>query len=64
MLPIRPLLRLVMFPNIHSPKESGPKLARAAVGEAVDGVSGKYFEGIEEIKSSTQSYDEAKQEDL
>lgn len=59
-----PLLRLVMTPNMHTTKESGSALARAAVGEDVDGVSGKYLEGTKEIKSSTQSYDEAKQEDL
>ncbi|KAI1104959.1 dehydrogenase/reductase [Jackrogersella minutella] len=60
---IMPLARLIM-PNIHSPKESGRALARLAVGEDVEGVSGKYFEGLREIKSSRDSYDESKQEEL
>jgi len=39
-------------------------LARLAVGEDVEGVSGKYFEGMKQIKSSVESYVEEKQEDL
>lgn len=61
---ILPLLRLLLSPNIHSPRESGGALARLAVGSDVEGVSGQYFEGKKEIKSSKDSYDEAKQEDL
>ena len=60
---IIPLLRIIM-PNIHTPVSSGKALARLAVGEDAEGVSGKYFEGMKEIKSSKDSYDESKQEDL
>jgi NAD(P)-dependent dehydrogenase (short-subunit alcohol dehydrogenase family) len=61
-----PLMRLVISPNIHTAKESGVALARLAIGEeeGVRGVSGRYFEGRREIKSSVMSYDETKQEDL
>jgi len=38
-----------MFSNIHSPKQSGTALTGGAIGEDVDGVSGKYFEGMKEI---------------
>ena len=58
------LLRLLLSPNVHSPRESGEALARLAVGKDVEGVSGKYFEGMKEIKSSVESYVKEKQEDL
>jgi NAD(P)-dependent dehydrogenase (short-subunit alcohol dehydrogenase family) len=59
-----PLLRLVYNKNVHTPRESGAALARLAVEEDLEGVSGRYFEGREEIKSSIVSYDEAKQDDI
>lgn len=58
------LLRRLISHNIHSPRESGEALARLAVGQDMEGVSGKYFEGREEIKSSVESYVKEKQEDL
>lgn len=61
---IIPLLRVVLYANVHTPAESGAALARLAVGKDVEGVSGRYFEGLKEIKSSRDSYDEGKQEDL
>ncbi|KAJ5212513.1 uncharacterized protein N7498_004159 [Penicillium cinerascens] len=61
---IIPLLRLLISPNIHTPQESGAALARLAVADDVEGVSGVYYEGLNEIKSSEASYDRAKQEDL
>ncbi|KAM0815606.1 hypothetical protein AB5N19_01405 [Seiridium cardinale] len=61
---IIPLLRYFFVSNVHTAEESGKALARLAVGEDVEGVSGKYFEGQKEIKSSKDSYDEKKQEDL
>ncbi|CAG8978204.1 hypothetical protein HYALB_00011439 [Hymenoscyphus albidus] len=60
---IMPLLKL-LIPNVHTAEESGHSLARLAVGKEVEGVSGRYFEGSREIKSSNDSYDESKQEDL
>ena len=61
-----PLMRCVMFPNIHLPEESGGNLAWVALGEEGEGKgsSGVYFEGKKVIKSSVDSYDEDKQEDL
>lgn len=59
-----PVLRVLINSNIHSTKQSGENLARLAVGEDVKGVSGVYYEGTKIIKSSRDSYDVAKQEDL
>ncbi|KIW81633.1 hypothetical protein Z517_04659 [Fonsecaea pedrosoi CBS 271.37] len=56
-----PLLRLVLSPNIHRPAESGAALAWLALDDEASGV---YFEGRRQIKSSVDSYDEAKQEEL
>ena len=61
---ILPVMRLLASSNIHSPKESGKYLARLAIGDDVKGISGVYYEGHKQIKSSTESYDEAKQEEL
>ncbi|KAJ5917416.1 hypothetical protein N7466_010970 [Penicillium verhagenii] len=61
---IIPLLRLLLSDNVHTTRESGEALARLAVGKDVEGVSGRYFEGLREIPSSKDSLDEAKQEDL
>lgn len=58
------LLRLLVSPNIHSPQESGGSLARLAVGDDVQGVSGKYYEGKKPIPSSKDSEVVEKQEDL
>lgn len=59
-----PLLKAVLTPNIHKPSESGESLARLAASDEMAGVTGKYFEGRKEIKSSVDSYDEKKQDDL
>jgi NAD(P)-dependent dehydrogenase (short-subunit alcohol dehydrogenase family) len=59
-----PVMRFLVHPNIHSPQESAKKLARLAVGDDVKGVTGVYYEGYNQIKSSKDSYDVAKQEDL
>ena len=58
------LLRLLISPNIHLPRESGASLARLAVGEDVKGVTGKYYEGQKPIPSSKDSHVVEKQEDL
>lgn len=59
-----PVLKVLFTPNIHTPSESGASLARCAVSDELAGVSGKYFEGQKEIKSSSASYDEKKWDDL
>lgn len=61
---VLPVMRALISPNIHKPEESGKRLAMLAVGSEFEGVSGKYFEGLKEIKSSVDSYDKGKQEDL
>ncbi|KAL4945832.1 hypothetical protein BDV06DRAFT_229726 [Aspergillus oleicola] len=61
---ILPLLRLLFNDNVHTAEESGGSLAWLASDDAVRGKSGVYFEGRREIKSSKDSYDTSKQEDL
>jgi NAD(P)-dependent dehydrogenase (short-subunit alcohol dehydrogenase family) len=61
---IIPFLRLLLSPNVHSVEESGAALARLAIGTTVEGKSGVYYQGLKEIKSSEDSYDQKKQEDL
>ncbi|TLS24509.1 hypothetical protein PpBr36_08751 [Pyricularia pennisetigena] len=58
------LLRIVLYPNVHTAEESGRNLARLAVGPDVEGVTARYFEGSREIMSSKDSYSEKYQEDL
>lgn len=58
------LLRIIFNPNVHTPAESAAALARLAVSPDVEGVTGKYFEGLREIKSSSDSYIKSKQDDL
>ncbi|KAL4878196.1 short-chain dehydrogenase [Aspergillus karnatakaensis] len=60
-----PVLRIVVgSKNIHTADVSGAALARIATAEEFRGVSGGYFEGGGEVKSSEASYDEEKQEEL
>lgn len=62
---IIPLLRAVLgVPNIHTAEESGNSLAWVAISPEAATVSGVYYEGRRQIKSSDVSYDEKKQEDL
>ena len=59
-----PLLRLILVKNIHTPEESGSALARLIVDPALASTSGKYFEGLREIPSSVDSYDERRADEL
>ncbi len=61
---ILPLLRVVLYPNIHTPAESGAALARLVADPALAQTTGKYFEGGREIRSSQESYDEDRAERL
>lgn len=61
---IIPLLRLIMFKNIHTTQESGQALAWVATRADLAGRTGIYFEGKTEIRSSKTSYDEARQRDI
>ena len=58
------MVRLLLTSNVHTAQESGGNLAWLAVGPDMAGISGKYYEGKKEIKSSLDSYDEKKQDDL
>jgi NAD(P)-dependent dehydrogenase (short-subunit alcohol dehydrogenase family) len=58
------VLRRLVTANTHTPQESGESLAWVAVGDEVKNETGVYFEGRKKIKSSVDSYDEKKQEDL
>lgn len=58
------LVRRVITPNTHTAQESGESLAWVAIGDEVKNETGAYFEGRLKIKSSVDSYDEKKQEDL
>ena len=59
-----PVLRILVSPNVHTVQESGEALARLATGDDAKGVSGKYFEGLREIRSGEDSYKDDKQDDL
>ena len=58
-----PVIRLVL-PRTYKTQESGAALTRLAIGRDVDGVSGRYFEGIKEAESSVDSHVVEKQDDL
>lgn len=58
------LLRLLVSHNIHTPEESGAALARLVCDPLLAGTTAKYFEGLKEIHSSAESYDEARAEAL
>jgi NAD(P)-dependent dehydrogenase (short-subunit alcohol dehydrogenase family) len=59
---IGPVLRLL--PNVNSTRTSGSRLAALAVDPAFEGVTGRYYEGAKDIRSSDDSYDVVKALDL
>ncbi|KAJ0421494.1 short-chain dehydrogenase [Aspergillus carlsbadensis] len=61
---VLPLLRVVLFQNIHTPPVSGEALAWVAASNEAKRTTGVYYEGKREIKSSEVSYDKDRQEDL
>ena len=58
---VYPLLRLFM-PNVNKASDSGKRLANLAYGNPHKMAKGKYFEGVKEIQSSTDSYNKAYQD--
>jgi light-dependent protochlorophyllide reductase len=48
----------------RSPKTMGAALARLILDPLLDNVTGRYFDGLEEIQSSDESYDEQKSTEL
>ena len=57
-----PALRVL--PNVNSTRSSGRRLAALAGDPQFDGVTGAYFEGSRQIRSSVDSYDRDKALDL
>jgi NAD(P)-dependent dehydrogenase (short-subunit alcohol dehydrogenase family) len=59
---LMPLLRVL--PQVHSTRESGANLAALASSPEFDGITGKYFDRRKPIRSSADSYDRVKAQDL
>ena len=60
-----PLLRQsYRNPNVHTVVESGRAMARLMADPLLAGVSGKYYEEDREVRSSPESYDEGRAEEL
>ena len=59
-----PALTVVPGINVHTPRRSAAALARLVTDPSLDGVTGRYFSGRQETRSSAESYDLAKAIDL
>lgn len=59
-----PILRVFLHPRVFTTDKCGGELAALAVDVKFAGKSGVYYEDLVEAKTSVDSYDEAKQEDL
>lgn len=59
-----PLMRLLLTKNIHTADASGAALARLVTDPGLATTNGKYFEGLHEIRSSVDSYDDTRAADL
>jgi NAD(P)-dependent dehydrogenase (short-subunit alcohol dehydrogenase family) len=59
---VLPALRVL--PQVNSARTSGTRLAALAADDRYAGVSGKYFDGLKEARSSEDSYDTAKAREL
>jgi hypothetical protein len=60
----QPLLRRFVTNNIHTAEESGAALAWLATDSKLADTSGKYFDGRRAIRSSDDSYDPARADEL
>lgn len=58
------LLRRAVTPNIHSAPESGSALAWLATAPELAGTTGQYFDGRTATRSSDESYDTVRADDL
>lgn len=61
---VMPAFTLVPGNDLHTPKQSAAALARLVIDPMLDGVTGTYFDGTRERRSSTESYDTGKAADL
>ena len=52
------------MPNMQSLDAAGKALARLVLDPALEGISGKYFAGMNERASSQESYDQHKAAEL
>jgi NAD(P)-dependent dehydrogenase (short-subunit alcohol dehydrogenase family) len=59
-----PLLRRVVTPNVHTAEESGAALARLVTDPELADTTGKYFDGRRAVRSSDESYDSARADEL
>jgi hypothetical protein len=57
------LLRRLFSPNVHTAQESGGALARLVTDPELSAVTGRYFEGHRQIRSS-ESYNDERGEEL
>ena len=59
-----PLLRRAYSPNVHTVHESGDALARLVIDPELAATTGRYFEGRRQIRSSDESYNDERAEEL
>ena len=59
-----PVLRLLLTKNVHTAKDSGAALARLINDRELATTTGRYFEGLHEIRFSVASYDAARAAEL
>ena len=61
---VLPALTVVPGLNVHTPRRSAAALARLVLDPDLRHVTGRYFSGTRQIRSSEESYDRSKQQDL
>jgi light-dependent protochlorophyllide reductase len=59
---VLPVMRVL--PQVHSARTSGQRLAALAADPRFEGVSGRYFDGLKDVRSSADSYDLELADDL
>src|SRR5580704_4738897 len=59
-----PLLRRLVSPNVHTAQESGEALASIVTDPELAATTGRYFEGRRQIRSSDESYNDERAEEL
>ncbi|GKU24236.1 dehydrogenase/reductase [Clostridium folliculivorans] len=54
----------LFLPNVNTANKSGKALAALAINPEFNGITGKYFDGTREVKSSELSYNKENRQDL